>query len=121
MWLDEADLVWDRQDRNFYTAHEIAQVIPLVNKGGTFERFIYLNRWIKDYWPNRLKLIRKPKKLQSSSLLNFLIYPFELLAFWFQYLYMKKRITREVVTPTRGVFHPRDWGKIVTFHLTRTT
>ena len=26
---------------------------------------------------------------------------------------MKPKITREVVTPTRAIFHPNDWGKKV--------
>ena len=121
MWLDERDLIWDRKDRNFYTAHEIAQIIPLTNKDNTYERFIRQNRWIGDFWPNAVgktgEIRRKEikEKSSSSSVLNFLIFPFELLAFWAQYLYMKPKMTREIVTPTRAIFHPRDWwGRLKT-------
>ena len=34
-------------------------------------------------------------------------------AFKLQYLHMKNKITREVITPTRALFHPKDWGKII--------
>ena len=75
MWLDERDLIWGRTDRNFYTAHEIAQIIPLVNKRGTYERFIFVNRWIKDYWPNAVKILSEEdtKILVGKSKKNHLI------------------------------------------------
>src|SRR3972149_2442235 len=125
MWMDEGDLVWDREDRNFYTAHEIAQILPLVNKDKTYERFIYLNRWVREYWPDAVgqtKEMREKRTKERSlifSVLNFFIYPLEFVAFWVQYIYMKSKITREVVTPTRAIFHPRDWGKVVKLKLQR--
>lgn len=124
MWLDERDLIWDRGDRNFYTAHEIAQIIPLVNKNGSYENFLYLNSWTRDYWPKAARQEGKHKRSKRSPIfyiLNLLIFPFEYFAFWFQYLYMKSKMTREVVTPTRAVFHPRDWGKEVAFKLSHLT
>ena len=132
MWLDESDLVWNREDRNFYTAHEIAQIVPLVNKENTYERFIYLNRWIKDFWPNIVEIrnpksdckagysyrnkFKKIKYLKAVS--DFVLGASNFLAFKIQYLYMKPKITREIVTPTRAIFHPRDWSKIVSERLT---
>ena len=119
MWLDEKAILWDKTDRNVYTAHEIAQVIPLVNKNKTHEKFLYKNRWIKAYWPNATRTEKEKKKqakverLLGPSVLNLLIFPFERLAYWLQYLYMKPKITREVVSPTMAIFHPIDWGKIV--------
>lgn len=108
MWLDEDDLIWDKKDRNLYTAHEIAQVVPLVNKDKTHENFLYLNRWILNFWPNAVR-IKNLKIKNSTEQVNFIEY----IAFKLQYFYMKNKITREVVTPTRAIFHPNDWGKIV--------
>jgi D-beta-D-heptose 7-phosphate kinase/D-beta-D-heptose 1-phosphate adenosyltransferase len=110
IWLDETELSWDKNDRNLYTAHEIAQIVPLVNKDKTYEKFIYKNRWAKVFWPNAIKV---PKSLPSSreSVPPFII--FEPFARSFQLWYMRNKITREVVTPTKAIFHPRDWGKIV--------
>lgn len=109
MWLDESDLVWDKSDRNLYTAHEIAQIVPLVNKEKTYEKFLRCNRWILEYWPNAVEIqIYKDTKILCKKI-NFI----EKIAYKLQYLYMKPKITREVVTPTRAIFHPNDWGKIV--------
>lgn len=114
MWLDESDLVWNKKDRNIYTAHEIAQVIPLVNKDKTYEKFLNSNKWILDYWPNSVKIASKATETLSSSQSGFI----ERILFRLQYLYMKPKITREVVTKTRAIFHPNNWGKQVQDKLT---
>lgn len=123
MWLDQTSLVWNKNDRNIYTAHEIAQIVPLINKNKTYEKFLYLNRWILDYWPNSVKIrkinIENRNKLKFSKFkyLNFIsdfgLRASNFIAFRMQYVYMYKKITREVVTPTRAIFHPNDWGKVV--------
>jgi predicted nucleotidyltransferase len=129
MWLDESNLVWPETDRNIYTAHEIAQIVPLVDKNRSYGSFLDKNRWILGWWPNAIK-IRNPNieilnniKMQNSKFETFFrIYKigicnlfriFEPIAFRIQYFYMKSKITREVVTPTRAVFHPNDLGKMV--------
>ena len=119
MWLDEADLIWRK--RNIFTAHEIAQIVLLVNKDKTYERFIGKNSWIADYWPNSVK-IRNPKSeiRKDSFVLRascFVLKLFEPFARKLQFVYMKKRITSETLTPTRALFHPVDWGKYVSLKL----
>lgn len=114
MWLDENDLVWGKKDRNIYTAHEIAQVVPLVNKDKTYEKFLYLNKWILNYWPNAVSV---PYALSYKPYAANTIKLFEKLAFKIQLWYMSNKITREIVTPTRAIFHPNDWGKVVTSKL----
>lgn len=123
MWMEETDLLWDRKDRNIYTAHEIAQIVPLVNKDNTYEKFLWKNKWILEYWPNSVrvtelhsdKVTKKIVFLVSGTLYlcNYVTLAFEKIAFKFQYLYMRKKITREVITRTRALFHPNDWGKFV--------
>jgi len=127
MWLDESDLVWQKDDRNHYTAHEIAQIVTIIDKNRTFEKFLQKNSWVKDYWPKAVKVLkgRDKKVLQAKSdnhsisqyLYIVISSFFEPIAFKFQYLYMRRKITRELVIPTRAVFHPRDWGKIVNQNL----
>ncbi len=119
MWLDESDLVWDKQDRNIYTAHEIAQIVPLVNKEQTYEKFLWQNKWILNYWPNiveckPLAISNKPLEKQLIATgYSLITSSFEKLAFNLEKAYMSKKITREVITPTRALFHPNDWGKVV--------
>jgi predicted nucleotidyltransferase len=113
MWIDETDLVWRSNDRNLYTAHEIAQILPLVNKNKTYEKFLYKNKWILKYWPNSIKI---GKYQESSKTLVFSNPTFSLIeniAFRIQFGFMKSKITREVATPTRAIFHPQNLGKLV--------
>lgn len=128
VWLDETALGWDRGDRNIYTAHEIAQIMPLMNKDFTYERFLAKNKWILDYWPKAIQYQKlnikeqksKPKNKNIYSLLfNFLSMIVERIAFKFQYLYMRKKVTREIITPHKALFHPNDWGKVVLDKLKR--
>jgi predicted nucleotidyltransferase len=106
IWLDEGNLVW--RERNLYTAHEIAQIVILINKDNTYERLLSKNRWILNFWPNSVK-ISKSKVIKSKLSLGIV----ESIAFWTQYSYMKSKITREVVTKTRALFHPQDWSSFV--------
>lgn len=115
MWMDESDLVW-RRPRNIYTAHEIAQILPLVNKSMTYESFLYKNRWIQKFWPNAVKSVNyKRTASPGSKIVYSRMAPslFERIAFKIQLSYMKSKITRETVTPTRAFFHPQDWGSVI--------
>lgn len=108
MWLDKTDLTWPKGDRNAYTAHEIAQIVPLVNKSKTYEKFLHRNKWVLGYWPNAVKIGKWKMEIGKSTpgLL-------ERICYGIQYQYMKGKISREVVTPTRALFHPQDWGEII--------
>jgi hypothetical protein len=108
IWLDESDLIWLKKDRNLYTAHEIAQIVPLINKDETYERLIFQNKWILGFWSNAVRI--KDLEVKRAPLG---VNPVEKLAFKLQYLYMKNKISREVVTPTRAIFHPQDLGKMI--------
>lgn len=126
MWMDETDIVWKKKNRNLYTAHEIAQIRPLINKNRTYEKFLRKNKWMLEFWPNSVKIPNcKYQITNKSKITNFL--PFKyldilwnlVLGFWnfvvfkMQYFYMQNKITRELVTPTRAIFHPNDIGKTI--------
>lgn len=107
IWLDERDL--EIISKNPYTAHELAQIVPVINRGDTYEKLIAANKWILDYWPNSTTI----KNYQPESggygfmLLSFVV---EKAAYFLQIIYMNRKRTREVVTPTRAFFHPTDWS-----------
>ena len=90
--------------------------IALANKDKTYEKFIYANSWVKEFWPNALKLqVSKYKTQNSSKLIASLIEP---LARRLQAWYMRGKITREIVGRRRAIFHPYDWGSLVLSKLT---
>ena len=115
MWLDESDLIWRK--RNIFTSHEIAQVIPIVDKGGYHQTFMKKNKWVKDYWPNAVKYSFMPVSTADISSIAQLYYSFvklvEPMAFCIQKKYMKDKITKEVIKKNRAVFHPNDLSNIV--------
>ncbi len=110
MWLDESDLEWSHKNRNFYTAHEILQTVPIINKKGTYGRFLSENAWALNYWPNGAEIKLDNKNSYTKHGRSNII---ERLAFSLQYIYMKRKITREIVSPTRAIFHPNDLSKYV--------
>lgn len=110
MWLDETSLVWDKKDRNIYTAHEIAQIVPLINKQNTYEIFLQKNKWILNYWPNAVEI--KKIEYDSQSMMH-KANIFERIMFFIQYQYMKHKVTTEIVTPNKAIFHKNDWGNFV--------
>ena len=108
IWLDESALSWGKKDRNIYSAHEIAQVNPIVDKENIYQRFLQKNKWILDYWPNSVRIEDTKDKIKGNVKINNLL---ERISFWIQYRYMKRKITREKIDLHKAIFHPKDWGK----------
>lgn len=113
MWLEEDAIKWMKKDRNIYTAHEILQIIPLINKNNTFEKFVSSNDWIFDFWK---KYKKKRNTLKDISGLvvthnaNLFISSLNYIAYLAQLLYMKSKATKEVVSLKKAIFHVNDWG-----------
>jgi predicted nucleotidyltransferase len=116
MWLDENHLKWKKENRNVFTAHEISQAFPLVDKDYAFQRFIYSNLWIQKFWPKATTQIKyqfdEIKKKEVSHFSHALVF-FEKIARKVQYRYMKNKITNEKIGKGYAFFHPVDWGEIV--------
>ncbi|MEK7497979.1 MAG: nucleotidyltransferase domain-containing protein [Patescibacteria group bacterium] len=114
MWLDEGDL--SIQKRNAFMAHEIAQIIPLVNKNKCYERFLWENKWLLDFWPKSVSIKNYELRIKNRHIIHnslFIIHAIERFAYWLQYFYMRPKITREIVTATRAFFHPLDGSAYV--------
>ncbi len=103
-------------EQSIYTAHEIAQIVPLINKHKTYESFLSQNRWVIRYWPNAVKVTKDtPKK----HIFEPLIAPVNTLCYLIQYMHMRRTMTRERVSWGFAYFHPMDWGVVVERHLMR--
>ena len=109
MFLDESRLQLEKQKHNLYIAHEVMQMVPLINKNGTYEKFLSSNVWIKKFFPN----IQLPKKIKNTFSLWSLLLPVEYIVRVAQLIYMDSKKTREVTTATTIAFHPIDYERIL--------
>ncbi|HVZ67188.1 MAG TPA: hypothetical protein VG917_02905 [Patescibacteria group bacterium] len=101
MFVSESNM---KMDADIFTAHEIAQLKILVNKEQVYERFLCKNRWLLRFLPN-IKIDKKDTEESHSYL------PIKLLDkifYMLQFLYMKKRITKETVSSNLAMFHPKN-------------
>jgi len=109
MFLDEKHLSLPAKERDLFTAHEIVQMKPLWERGGTYGRFLKANGWVREYLPNVIKKDTRRTKEKIFQFSNFPIFNFfERLARDFQFWYMKRHRTVEVVSPHRALFHPQS-------------
>ncbi|MCL5090456.1 MAG: hypothetical protein M1514_00425, partial [Patescibacteria group bacterium] len=107
LFLDESNLRIEPE--NLFLAHEICQIKLLFNKDSTYEKFLWENRWVREYLPNAIQnfkfLIFNFKS--NSLILNFLNV-LNKVAFRLQYHYMKPRVTTEKISLTQAFFHPNN-------------
>lgn len=103
LFLDENHLKISPE--NLFSAHEVCQVKPILNKDQTYERFLFENRWVKKFLPNAIKINNSKSQVIYHSRFFDLT---EKLVFRIQYLYMKPKITQERISFHQAFFHPRD-------------
>ena len=117
LWLDESSLEIPIVQRDLYTAHELAQMKPVVNRDGTYEKMMWENRWGRKYlanaWdrPSGYQVGRLAgKKSLFFQIVNLLtckpVNLFNRLAFNLQFRYMKPKMTNERVSLHSAFFHP---------------
>ena len=117
LWLDASALAMPPHRRDLRTAHELAQMKPLVNKNKTYERMMLINSWAKKYLANvwnddSLKQWNtRTLKHQNRIVLMFscfnVLMKLNSFLFRLQYAYMKPKITTEEVTLHSAFFHPK--------------
>lgn len=97
-------------DRNLFTAHEILQAKCLYDRGGVEKRWLEANGWTREYLPQAYcsKMNNGQSAMGNQLLIGLLhiLVPFELVAFFLQYLYMKPKMTNERVGWGYAFFHP---------------
>lgn len=122
LWLDQTALTVPKSKQNLYTAHEVLQVKPLLDRGGVYRQFILSNSWTKKHLANAYKRMSLRRVCECTlpewqkrwvtaflrGLLRGGTRQLNLLAFHLQHLYMKSKITHELITPHAAYFHPRS-------------
>lgn len=101
IYLTSSSLALTPPMQNIYSAYELIQARPLVDKSGLSERILTDNPWIRDYLPNYPFPKRNPPSKKSSQDI------LERLAYRLQYKYMSSRRTAESISLTQAFFHPR--------------
>ena len=114
LWLDESALEIPVDQRNLYTAHELAQMKPVVNKEKTYEKILIQNRWGKkflaNFWQSSLRVPpRRGVAIPLGSFTSFRMTAGNFLnsfLFHLQFIYMKSKMTNERVSLHSAFFHP---------------
>lgn len=107
LWLEESAMTIPQNRRNLYVAHELAQLRPVVNRQGIYEKLLWQNKWGEKYLANFWGKLGRPRSPRgeagrASKILTVL----NKLAFRLQYWYMKPKMTREKVSVGFAYFHP---------------
>jgi hypothetical protein len=112
MFVTISSMKFAKNDRNIFSAHEISQMVPVVNKDKSYERFIEANFWIANYLPHA---ISRPEIVAPTELKILGLAAIDRMCFLFQHIYMKDRITSEKVGIDMARFHPKDKTFYVNF------
>lgn len=107
MFMDESAMSLPKKERDLYSAHEVAQLKPIVNKFETYDRFLSANKWVQNYLPHAVKKNNyRKKKISSDGQNSFSV--MEKISKSIQLSYMSKKRTKEVINRDLLRFHPID-------------
>lgn len=117
MILDEENILFKKNNQNLYTAHEIVQLIPVLDKGNVYQKFISKNNWIKKYLANfyipKKYIITKENLFNNLIVIILKIIFLEEILKFIQIKYMEKNITKEIIEKGFLAFHPFDYNAYV--------
>lgn len=114
MFLDTDHLMVPKREQDLFSAHEVAQVRVLFDRGTIENKFHHENSWITQYLPkfkgqsSKVKEIQKKKSSKILWILEFVLWTFERFAEFVQMRYMDSKRTSEVVSEGYLRFHPND-------------
>lgn len=123
LFFEESELLVPKYKRNFYVAHEILQMKPLIIKDDIYNKFIRINKWIFDLFPNCLDMLRyghNPSFTTPSrdyggtgTVLRKIGDCLESFLKMIQNYYIKRHKTTELLLQKQLWFHPDDFEKKV--------
>jgi len=122
LFFSESSLKIDKKLQTEYMAHEVLQMIPIMDKNQTYRRFLYENGWIsrifpnvhlKRYFPSTEQLVNCRSIKETSFSLGVIGYGMEQLLKFVQLMYMSEPKGDERIEKGKLWFHPRDYSKII--------
>ncbi|MBI2036309.1 hypothetical protein HYT17_01655 [Candidatus Microgenomates bacterium] len=115
MFVDERFLAVLRKKQNLYTAHEVCQLKALYDKDGTYQKFLWANRWVRKFLPNGIDTrilgyydIKRKKEKTPNILISQLLNILNLITKHLQLWYMRRHRTSEIIADGYLAFHPKD-------------
>lgn len=113
MLIDSAHLLFPKERRDSYTAHEIVQMKPLFVRGYMYHELLRKNNWITSFLPNGFpaSVLRELPPLPTTTQHPLTV--LEPVARVLQLWYMAKHRTTETIRNGFVAFHPFDYKKEV--------
>jgi len=123
MLITKEALGLPKERQNLYTAHEVAQMLPILDKENTYDKFLRANIWVKKFLPNAIGRIKnqelriKNKNRSQLFVIRNSLSIFELIAKYIQLWFINKHKTTEIISDKLLAFHPFDYkNKILLFY-----
>jgi len=121
LWLDSSAMRLPRAKRSLYSAHEILQTIPILDKHNTYSKFLRQNAWVKHYLANayyaKSNSATKVQKNNIYGVFIAIVYPINILCYVAQKIYMLPKKTTEKVGLHMAYLHTHDYSKHIKTYL----
>ncbi len=117
LWMDTLSVTVPKNKHSLYTAHEVLQVVPLLDRGNTYQHFLHKNRWVKKYLANAYSKLSVAPRPKHSSGITFLLSPFNYVSYLVQFFYMNPKKTTETVHLHAAYLHTIDFASQIDQHL----
>lgn len=111
LWFDEADLVVPKSKRSLYSAHEVLQILPILDRNNLYLRLLKANKWISKHLANAyfLKIKKVKSRKEINSFASSFCWPLNMFFYFCQRIYMYRHHTVEMVTYRQAYFHLIDY------------
>lgn len=119
LWLDMQSLALPQSKRSLYTAHEILQIFPIIDKSNTYNQFIFKNSWTKRYLANAYNSSFSfcDGKVVHRNLFQLFIIPINYFFFFSQFIYMLPKKTSETVNLHSAFLHTNNYSAKLAKHI----
>lgn len=110
MFMSDRALGIPKEERGWYSAHELLQCQPVWERGNTYKKLLRANRWVNRYFFTAWQERQRITVPSYGTIHHEVESPVWIEQFfrWIQIRYMAKSRTNEIVTDTYIRFHPKD-------------
>ena len=107
LFLEEGHLALKKERHDLYTAHEILQMKPLVDKADAYQRFLQANFWAASFLPQAWgeKKVKSKEGKEATTVSPPIV---EKILADFQLKRISVHQSREEILPGQLFFHPQD-------------